>query len=119
MKRLTMLLMGAALMTGGSALVSAQPVDHDGRHEVNRDRDRDRDDRGFRDDRDDRRFRNDHDRDRDDRRSFRDRYDRRFVDRHDHRYVIGERRYFNDYYWTWNGSRWFRRDGRFTIFFNF
>ena len=106
MKRLRMLLMGAALLTGGSALVSAQPVDHDGRHQVDRDRDRD-----------DRRFRGDHDRDE---RRFRDRDDdRRFVDRDYHRYVAGERRYFNHYYWTWNGSRWYRRDGRFVFYFNF
>src|SRR5437899_12232809 len=125
MKRLRMLLIGAALMTGGSALVSAQPVDHDGRHQVNRDRERD--DRGFRGDRDYRRFHRDYDRDdrrffqdRDDRRFDRYRDDRRFVEHFDRpRYVFGERRFFNGYYWTWDGDRWCRRDGRFTFYFNF
>jgi Ni/Co efflux regulator RcnB len=95
MKRLQMFLIAAALMTGGSALASAQPMDHDGG-------------RGDR-------F---HDRDRDDRR-FRDRDDRRFVDRDDHRYFVGERRFFNGYYWTWDGGRWCRRDGRAVFYFNF
>jgi Ni/Co efflux regulator RcnB len=111
MKRLQMFLIAAALMTGGSALASAQPMDHDGGR-GDRFHDRDRDDRRFRD-RDDRRFR-----DRDDRR-FRDRDDRRFVDRDDHRYFVGERRFFNGYYWTWDGGRWCRRDGRAVFYFNF
>jgi Ni/Co efflux regulator RcnB len=93
MKRLQIYLIAAALMTGGSALASAQPIDH-GRGD------------GF------------HDRDRDDRR-FRDRDDRRFVDRDAHRYSVGERRFFNGYYWTWDGGRWCRRDGRAVFYFNF
>ena len=104
MKRLRMLLISAALMVGGSALASAQPMDRDGRH--------DRDDRRF-GDRDDRRFA-----DRDDRR-FRDRDDYRFRDRDDHRYFVGQRRFFNGYYWNWDGHRWCRRDGRALIYFNF
>ncbi len=94
MKRLRMLLIAAALMAGGSALASAQPMDRDGF--------RDRD--GFHD-RDDRRFR--------------DRDDRRFFDRDDHRYFVGERRFFNGYYWNWDGHRWCRRDGRVRIYFGF
>src|SRR5215470_15746845 len=98
MNRLRMLLVAAALMAGGSALASAQPYDHDGRDGGRYDRDRhfDRDRR----DRDDRRFR--------------DRDDRRFVDRDDHRffeyggphYIVGDRRWFNGYYWTWDGDHW-------------
>jgi Ni/Co efflux regulator RcnB len=80
MKRLRMYLIAAALMTGGSALASAQPMDHNGFRD--RDRYQDRDDR-----------------------RFRDRDDRRFRDRDDHRYVAGERRFFNGYYWTWDGGR--------------
>jgi Ni/Co efflux regulator RcnB len=89
MKSLRMLLIGAALITGGSALASAQPMEHhDNRfysdRDHDRDRDRDRDRREFRDhDRDDRRL------DRDDR--FRDRDDRR---------VYEQRRAH------WDGYRW-------------
>jgi Ni/Co efflux regulator RcnB len=90
MKRLQMFLIAAALMTGGSAFASAQPIDH-GRGD---------------------RY---HDRDRDDRR-FRDRDDHRFVE---HRYFVGERRFFNGYYWNWDGARWCRRDGRAVFYFNF
>jgi Ni/Co efflux regulator RcnB len=97
MKRLQMFLIAAALMTGGSALASAQPMDH-GRGDRFHDGDRDRDDRRFRD------------------RDDRDRNDRRFVD---HRYVVGERRFFNGYSWTWDGGRWCRRDGRAVFYFNF
>jgi hypothetical protein len=111
-----MLLIAAALMTGGSALASAQPRDHDGRGNGDRDRYGDRD-RGFDRyrDRDDRRryF------DRDDRRFFRGRDDRRFFDRDDHRYFIGERRWFNGYSWNWDGQRWCRRDGRVVVYFSF
>ena len=75
MNRLRMMLVGAALITGGSALASAQVVQQ---NVAFRDRDRDRD--------------RDHDRDRDDRnrgynnyRVYRDRDgdrdDRRYVDR--------------------------------------
>ena len=118
MNRLRMLLVAAALMAGGSALASAQPYDRDGgRHEdrdrhYDRDR-RDRDDRGYFRDRDDRRFR--------------DRDDRRFVDRDDHRffeyggprYYYGERRWINGYYWTWDGSNWCRRDRGVVLYFGF
>jgi hypothetical protein len=100
-----MLLISAALVAGGSALASAQPMDHDGRY-GDRDRFHDRD-------RDDRRFR-----DRDDYR-FRDRDDYRFRDRDDHRYFVGEHRFFNGYYWNWDGYRWRRRDGRALIYFSF
>jgi Ni/Co efflux regulator RcnB len=93
MKRLRMLLIASALMAGGTALASAQPRDHD--------------DRGYRD-RDDRHF------DRDDRR-----FVRRGFDRDDHRYFVGERRFFNGYYWTWDGGRWCRRDGRAVFYFGF
>ena len=117
MNRFKMLLIGA-LMTAGSALATAQPYDHDGRGDRDggghsyRDRDRrfygDRDDHRFYRDRDDRRFV----RDRDDWRSYRDRDDRRF-------FVVGERRFFNGYYWTWDGNRWCRRDGRLVVYFRF
>ncbi len=94
MKRLSMLLIGAALMSVGSALASAQPIGRDGFRD--RDRYQDRDDR-----------------------RFRDRDDRRFVDRDDHRYFLGERRFFNGYYWNWDGHRWCRRDGHALIYFGF
>jgi hypothetical protein len=84
MKSIRMLLIGAALITGGSALASAQPMErHDNGGYSNHDRDRDRD--GDRDrrvyaygDRDDRRVdRDDYRRhDRDDR--WRDRDGRRY-----------------------------------------
>jgi Ni/Co efflux regulator RcnB len=97
MNRLKMMLVGAALITGGSALASAQVVqqnvafrDHD------RDRDRDRDrarDRGY----NNYRVYRDHDRD-----------DRRYVDR-DWRY---ERGYNNGYYnRRWDGHRWLYWNG--------
>ena len=104
MKRLRMFLIAAALMTAGSALATAQPFEHDGR----RDRDRDRVER--RSDRDDRRFR-----DRDDRRF----YARGFYDRDDRHYFVGERRYINGYYWTWDGGRWCRRDGGVSLYLAF
>jgi Ni/Co efflux regulator RcnB len=117
MKRIRMLLIAAALVTGGAALATAQPLDRDGRrgygdHDRHSDRDRGFDRYRDRDDR--RRYF-----DRDDRRSFRDRDDRRFVDRDDHRYFIGERRWFNGYYWNWDGQRWCRRDGRAVFYFSF
>jgi hypothetical protein len=93
MKRLRMLLMASALMAGGTALASAQPRDHD--HDG---RFRDRDDRHYRRfDRDDRRFEH-----------------RSFVGGR-----VGERRFFNGYYWTWDGGRWCRRDGRAFVYFRF
>lgn len=105
MKRLRMLLIASALMAGGTALASAQPRDHDW------------DDRGYRGyrDRDDRDFYRYHHRfDRDDRR-----FVRRDFDRDDHRYFVGERRFINGYYWTWDGGRWCRRDGRVVMYFGF
>jgi Ni/Co efflux regulator RcnB len=93
MKRLRMLLIASALMAGGTALASAQPRDHD-------DRGRDRDDRA--------RYTHRFDRD-----------DRRFRDRDDHVYVVGQRRFINGYYWTWDGARWCRRDGGVTFYFGF
>lgn len=91
MKRLRMLLIASALMAGGTALASAQPRDHDGY--------RDRDDRHF-------------DRDRDDRRAVRRDFD-------DHRYFVGQRRFINGYYWTWDGGRWCRRANGVTLYFSF
>jgi hypothetical protein len=132
-----MLLIAAALMTGGSALATAQPRDHDRRDNGDRDRysDRgrndyrggdhgDRDDRGRYFDRDNRRFfgdRDDHGRyvDRGNRRFFGDRDDHRSFDRHDLSYYIGERRWFDGFYWTWDGQRWCRRDGRAVFYFSF
>ena len=101
MKRMRMFLVAAALMTAGSALATAQPFDHD--HDGRRDRDRDRIERRY--DRDDFRFR-DHD-------------DRRFVSRDYRAYRIGERQFFNGYYWTWDGNRWCRRDGGVSIYLRF
>lgn len=91
MKRLRILLIASALMAGGTALASAQPRDHDGY--------RDRDDRHF-------------DRDRDDRRVVRRDFD-------DHRYFVGQRRFMSGYYWTWDGAHWCRRDGGVTLYFAF
>jgi Ni/Co efflux regulator RcnB len=107
MKRLRMLLIASALMAGGTALASAQPRDHDDRY-------RDRDDRHSYRDRDDRY------RDRDERHFDRDDWRaRRSFDRDDHRYYAGERRFVNGYYWTWDGGRWCRRDGRVTLYLGF
>jgi hypothetical protein len=93
MKRLQMLLVAVALMTGGSALASAQPLEHGGARDRDRDRSYDRDDRRF-GDRDD--FR------------FRDHNEHRIVGRFDRGRFVGERRFFNGYYWSWNGDRWCR-----------
>ena len=86
MNRLRIMLIAAALMTGGSALASAQVYEHGGKSYQTGDRDRDRDDkRGY--DRDDRyrSFDRDRDkRDRDDRKKDRDdyrKYERRDNDR--------------------------------------
>lgn len=87
MKSIRMLLIGAALITGGSALASAQPMEHHDRgaySDHDRDHDRDRDRREVRN------------HDRDDRRRF-DRDDYRWRDRDDHRY---DRRAH------WDGYRW-------------
>lgn len=99
MKRLRMLLIASALMAGGTALASAQPRDHSGYRDRD-DRHVDRDDRGYRD-RDDQRFA------------------RRNFDRDDHRYFVGERRFFNGYYWTWDGGRWCRRANGVNLYFSF
>jgi hypothetical protein len=122
MNRLKTLLIAAAVVTGSSALASALPNDHDGRGFEDRDRYRyedhdrgrhngwgrrfDRDDRAYFVDRDDRRFR-----DRDDYRYFRD--------RDDYRYFVGQRRWINGYYWTWDGDRWCRRDRGVSIYLSF
>jgi hypothetical protein len=135
MKSLRVLAIGAALIAGGSALASAQPNDHRGdrddyrgNHYYNGDRDDhrfrgDRDDRRFRGDRDDRRFRGGRPnaiywRDNDDRRGYFDR-DRGRVVVVNQPYYVGERRFFNGYYWTWDGDRWCRQDHGFRIFFRF
>ena len=123
MNRLKTLLIAAAVVTGSSALASALPNDHDGRGFDDRDRYRYEDhDRGRhngwgrRFDRDDRAYFVD----RDDDRRFRDRDDRRyFRDRDDYRYFVGERRWINGYYWTWDGDRWCRRDGGVSIYLRF
>jgi len=129
MNRLRMLLVAAALMAGGSALASAQPNDRDDRGWGDRDHYRDHDRRDNHDDgryfrfRDDggRYFRYHDDRrfvDRDNR-WFHDRDDRRFYDRDDHRYFVGQRRWINGYYWTWDGDRWCRRDNGVVLYFGF
>jgi len=103
MNRLRMILVGAALITGGSALASAQMVpqnvafrDHD------RDRDRDRD-RG-------------HDRDRDRDRGYNNHRVYRDHDRDDRRYVNRDWRYdrgYNNGYYNrrWDGHRWLYWNG--------
>ena len=120
MNRIKTILIGAALVAASSALASAQPNNdrHEGRYE-DRDNYRGRDNRA-RDN--DRRF----DRDRDDHRNFRDRDDRRFDrddrrfhDRDDYRFRVGERRFFNGYYWDWDGNRWCRRDHGLQIYLRF
>jgi hypothetical protein len=130
MNRIKTILIGAALVAASSALASAQPKNdvrylgryEDRDHDRNRDRDNDRrfdrdrdrgEHRNFRD-RDDRRFV-----DRDDRRGFRGRDDFRFRDRDDYRYRVGESRFFNGYYWNWDGNRWCRRDRGVQIYFRF
>jgi hypothetical protein len=61
-------------------------------------------DRRYAGDRDDRRYFGDHDRD-------------RVVVRES--YYVGERRFFNGYYWTWDGDRWCRRDHGVSFYFRF
>jgi len=110
MNRLKMMLVGAALITAGSALASAQMVpqnvafrDHDRDRDRDRDHDRDRD-RGY----NNYRVYRDHDGDRDDRRVYRDRDDRRYVDR-DWRYDRGynvNRRWDGRRWVYWNGYEW-------------
>jgi hypothetical protein len=99
MNGLRMMLIGAALITGGSALASAQVVQQDVAyrdHDRNRDRDRD------------------HDRDRRDYRSRdNDRDDRRFRDRDDdRRYDRGYSNYNNYNQRRWDGRRWVYWNGR-------
>ena len=106
MNRLHTLLIGAALITGGSALASAQVVQQVAFHDHDRDRDRDRDH-----DRDDR-YRNnyryreyrrgDGDHDRDDRYYVR-RYDR---DDYGRGYYVNDRRWDGRRWWFWDGYRW-------------
>ena len=89
MKSLRMLLIGAALITGGSALASAQPIEHhDNRTYSDHDRDRDRDRRDVRD------------HDRDDRRHF-DRDDYRWRDRDDRRVYEQRRMHWDGYRWVY------------------
>jgi hypothetical protein len=123
MKRFKLLLVAAALITGGSALASALPNDHYGRDYDDHDAGRhngwyrqhvDHDDHRYSRDYDDHRFR-----DRDDYRHFRGDDDRRVFDRDEHRYVVGERRWFNGYYWNWDGGRWYRRNNGVNIYLSF
>jgi hypothetical protein len=118
MNRLRMILVGAALITGGSALASAQVVqqdvafrdrDHDRDRDRDRDRDHDRDrDRGYNN------YRVYRDHDRDDRRYVdRDwrndgRYDRGYYGGYDHdRRVDGYNRRWDGRRWVyWNGRNW-------------
>jgi hypothetical protein len=95
-----MLLIGAALMTGGSALASAQTISLQvaAYHDRDRDRDRDYDRRYY--DRDYGR----HYYDRDDRRYFHDREARR-------RYYEHEERRFDRVRWRWDGAFWLYWDG--------
>jgi hypothetical protein len=121
MNRIKTILIGAALVAASSALASAQPTNdrRDGRYE-DRDHNRGRGDHDRYSDRhrdNDRRF--DRDRDRDYHREYRYRDDRSFRDRDDYRYRVGERRFFNGYYWDWDGSRWCRRDHGVQIYFRF
>jgi len=100
MNRLRMMLVGAALITGGSALASAQVVQQDVAFR-DHDRDRDREYNNYR-------VYRDHDGDRDDRRVYRDRDDRRYVDR-DWRYdrgYNGNRRWDGRRWLYWNGYGW-------------
>jgi hypothetical protein len=90
MNRLRLLVIGAALITGGSALASAQTVRQDVAYH-----DRDRDRRDARD-RDDRRLEN---RYRDDHRIYRD-Y------RVEGRYEIGARRWYGGRWQHWDGRAW-------------
>ena len=83
MNRLRLMLVGAALITGGSALASAQVVQQDV---------------AFRE----------HDRDRDDRRVYRDRDDRGYYGGYDHdRRDDGYNRRWDGRRWVyWNGRNW-------------
>ena len=96
MNRLRTLLIGMALVTGGSALASAQTISLQVTAFHDRDRDRDRDRRYY-----DRYY---YDRD-DDRRYFRDREAHR-------RYYEFEERRFDRAHWRWDGYVWLHWDGR-------
>jgi hypothetical protein len=89
-----MLLVAAALMAGGSALASAQPMEREGARDYERARIHERDGHGFRDR---------------DAYRFRDRNDHRIVGRVDRGRFIGERRLFYGSYWSWDGNSWCRR----------
>ncbi len=110
MKILRKVAIGAALIAGSSALASAQPFPH--RDGGPRDRDRGR---VVVRERDDRRFV------RDDRRFYGDRDDWRFrggfVD-HD-RFFVGQSRFYNGFYWIWDGYRWCRHERGLTFYLNF
>jgi hypothetical protein len=101
MNRLRIFLIGAALLTGGSAWAQAQVFQQDVAYREH-DRDRDRDGRYRGGDRDDRRSYYD----RDDRRGYYGRDDRRGYDRDDRRYVRDGRRWDGRRWWYWNGYRW-------------
>jgi hypothetical protein len=132
MNRLRILAIGAVLIAGSSALAVAQPNDHrDGRQE---DRGRNNDGRGKNFNNGGRNFDNDRGRGFDKDRGFRDNkpnaiyWRDRDADRHFDRdrvvvvnrpYFVGERRFFNGFYWTWDGDRWCRRDHGIQIFFSF
>jgi Ni/Co efflux regulator RcnB len=136
MKRMKTMLLGAALVAASSALASAQPKDQNYKgHFEERGRDNDRRDNDRRDN-DRRNFeRRDYDRhdygrydygrydydrhfDRD-----RDFHASRFADRDGDRdryqYRVGERRFFNGFYWNWDGSRWCRQSNGISFYLNF
>jgi hypothetical protein len=110
MNRLRMMLVGAALITGGSALASAQVVQQDVAfrdrdHDRDRDRDNDRDrNRGYNNNY---RVYRGGDGDRDDRRVYRDRDDRGYYNR-DGRYDRSNYGYNR----RWDGRRWVYWNGR-------
>src|ERR1700680_214373 len=102
MKSLRVLAIGAALIAGSSALASAQPFDHrDGRSD---DRGRDRGRVVVRD--------------RDDRRFVRDRDDWRFRGDRDDHFFVGQSRFYNGFYWNWDGYRWYRHARGLTLYLN-
>ena len=120
MKRIKMMLLGAALVAASSALASAQPNDQNYKgHFEERGRDNDRNVvRHDNDRRDYGRYDNDRHFDRD-----RDFHASRFVDRDGDRdryqYRVGERRFFNGFYWNWDGSRWCRQSNGISFYLNF
>jgi len=50
---------------------------------------------------------------------FGDRDDRWFFFHHDRPFFIGERYWYDGFYWTWDGYRWRRWDGGVAIFLRF